>query len=305
MKNLMILSVLLLLVCNVLTACSNESSRSGMGEAEDETAQITDKEAVILLVEEFGQRLKKVSLVASEQIVKQSIEENYGDLISQSLLTKWLKEPDSVPGRRVSSPWPERIEVEKIEQSAEDEFKVSGEVVEITSVEQLNGGYAARYPISLIVKKIDSQWLIDNVIVEKAESIGMVYKNFEYGFAFKLPESWAGYEIVMDTWQGEKSEGSSGEMNAAASGRLFKIRHPAWTEDDPRQDIPIMIFSIDQWDTLQRGDFHIGAAPIGPRELGRNNKYVFALPARYNFAFPTGYEEVEKILEHDPLLPLF
>jgi hypothetical protein len=35
--------------------------------------------------------------------------------------------------------------------------------------------------------------------------------------------------------------------------------------------------------------------------LGRNNRYVFALPARYNFAFPEGYEEVEKILESKPL----
>ena len=43
------------------------------------------------------------------------------------------------------------------------------------------------------------------------------------------------------------------------------------------------------------------AAPINPGELGRNVKYVFALPARYNYAFPTGYQEVEKILEGKPL----
>jgi len=33
----------------------------------------------------------------------------------------------------------------------------------------------------------------------------------------------------------------------------------------------------------------------------RNENYVFTIPARYNFAFPTGYEEVEKILESKPL----
>lgn len=53
--------------------------------------------------------------------------------------------------------------------------------------------------------------------------------------------------------------------------------------------------------TLEQEDFHIGAAPIGPKELARNSNYVFALPARYNYAFPTGYEEVEKILEGYPL----
>ena len=45
----------------------------------------------------------------------------------------------------------------------------------------------------------------------------------------------------------------------------------------------------------------IGASPIGPSEFGRNSKYVFALPARYNFAFPVGFEEVEKIIENKPL----
>lgn len=40
---------------------------------------------------------------------------------------------------------------------------------------------------------------------------------------------------------------------------------------------------------------------MGPKELARNSKYLFALPARYNYAFPTGYEEVEKILEGNPL----
>ena len=42
---------------------------------------------------------------------------------------------------------------------------------------------------------------------------------------------------------------------------------------------------------------------MGPKELGRNSKYVFALPARYNFAFPTGFEEVEDILAGNPLQP--
>ena len=62
-----------------------------------------------------------------------------------------------------------------------------------------------------------------------------------------------------------------------------------------------MIFTIEQWNELQQEKFHIGAAPIGPMELGRNSKYVFALPARYNFAFLPGFEEVEEILENNPL----
>jgi hypothetical protein len=62
-----------------------------------------------------------------------------------------------------------------------------------------------------------------------------------------------------------------------------------------------MVFTLQQWNSLQSDMFHIGAAPIGPSELTRNNSYVFALPARYNFAFPPGYQEVEEILRNKPL----
>lgn len=62
-----------------------------------------------------------------------------------------------------------------------------------------------------------------------------------------------------------------------------------------------MIFTIDQWNSLQRDEFQIGAAPRGPRELGRNAKYVLALPAGYNYAFLPGYEEGEVILNSNPL----
>ena len=68
-----------------------------------------------------------------------------------------------------------------------------------------------------------------------------------------------------------------------------------------------MVFSRKQWNALQKDAFHIGAAPIGPNELGRNHKYVFALPARYNFAELPGLEEVDHIVQgkslHAPCKP--
>jgi hypothetical protein len=128
----------------------------------------------------------------------------------------------------------------------------------------------------------------------------LVYENRQYKLAFSLPETWQGYQVVTGEWEGLDQNGKRVE-----TGPVLKIRHPEWTEENPRQDIPIMVFTLAQWDKMQQEEFHIGAAPVGPRELGRNNQYVFALPARYNFAFPTGYEEVEEILENDPLEPLF
>lgn len=127
-----------------------------------------------------------------------------------------------------------------------------------------------------------------------------VYKNTEYGFDFTLPESWKDYLIVNDKWEGLAVGGSQGEQTVE-TGPIILIRHPKWIAENPRQDIPIMIFTLNQWNLLQQNKFHIGAAPIGPTELSHNAKYVFALPARYNFAFMTGFEEVESILKSNPL----
>jgi hypothetical protein len=126
------------------------------------------------------------------------------------------------------------------------------------------------------------------------------YRNKQYGFCFALPESWKGYSIVMDEWSGFNNSGPQG-YQVVEHGPLISIRHPLWTKENPRQDIPIMVFTRAQWDSLEKDDFHIGAAPIGPSELGRNRTYVFALPARYNFAFPTGFEEVDQIIQSKPL----
>jgi hypothetical protein len=62
-----------------------------------------------------------------------------------------------------------------------------------------------------------------------------------------------------------------------------------------------MLFTIQQWDQTQRGDWHGGPAPIGPSEMARNSRYVLALPARYHFAFPEGWEEVEQFLQGRPI----
>jgi hypothetical protein len=65
-----------------------------------------------------------------------------------------------------------------------------------------------------------------------------------------------------------------------------------------------MVFTLEQWDLVQAEKLGVGAAPIPPTELGRNSTYVFALPARYNFAFLTGFEEVEQILADHAWQPL-
>lgn len=104
----------------------------------------------------------------------------------------------------------------------------------------------------------------------KQGEMSIEYRNAKYGFCFSLPESWRGFSIVIDRWRGNTTV-LHGEVTAP------------------------------QWRSPQREEFWVSAAPIGPTELGRNRRCVFALPARYNYAFPTGYEEVEQILRGNPL----
>lgn len=126
----------------------------------------------------------------------------------------------------------------------------------------------------------------------------VVYKNTEYGFNFSLPKDWKGYSIVKNTWTGSPLDNPS-----AQSGPKLLIRNPAWTVGAPYEDLPILVFTIDQWNGYVAEDFSVSAAPILASELGRNNKYVFALPPRWDFDYSTGYEQAQQIIASKPLKP--
>jgi hypothetical protein len=294
MKRISIL-IMIFIFSISLFGCVNENV-----EVPKDTPQQTEeseKAAIVSLVEEFSKKLQTVSLQGPKDIVKEGIQENYNEFVSPALLTEWLNNPEKAPGRLTSSPWPDRIEMISIEKLSENIYEVTGEIIEVTSTNEI----AARRPITLKVENLENRWLISTVALGSYErSDSVVYKNTGYGFKFSLPKSWRDFSIINDKWEGVV-QGDQQAGEAIETGPIILIRHPQWTSENQRQDIPIMVFTTSQWDLLQKEAFHIGAAPIGPSELGHNSKYVFALPARYNYAFPTGYEEVEEILKGYPL----
>src|SRR3989338_9866599 len=79
-------------------------------------APIADKAAVRSAVEEFGLKLKSVSLLAPPETLRSEIRANYADLVAPELLENWLREPSRAPGRETSSPWPERLEMKRSEE---------------------------------------------------------------------------------------------------------------------------------------------------------------------------------------------
>ena len=292
-KAITLVGALLLSLSLVGCSSSTNSVPSPSEKEQSKEATPSAKEQVSRVVEQFGKRLQMVSLLAPKEELKKNMLEQYGGLVAKPLLEKWMNDPQNAPGRQTSSPWPDRIDILSVEKISDTSYGVKGEIIEITSEEVEHGGVAAKRPIDLIVEQVGADWLITGVTLGEYVVDGVQYQNKEYGFELSLPEGWKGYTTVTEKWEGTPVE-SGGSVE---SGPMLLIRHPAWTKENPRQDIPIMVFNHKQWDEMQKDKFHIGAAPINPKELGRNEDYIFALPARYNFAFLTGYEEVEKILE--------
>jgi hypothetical protein len=128
----------------------------------------------------------------------------------------------------------------------------------------------------------------------------LLYRNDKYGFTFSLPNEWKGYTIVTEQW-----EASDAQKGMVEHGTIINIRPPDWTKEKPRQDIPIMIFTLAQWESVEHGDFFISGTPIAPGELGRNRKYAFAVSRRVEESDVAGAKEVNEILQRHPLHPFW
>lgn len=135
-------------------------------------------------------------------------------------------------------------------------------------------------------------------IINNPSTTSITYENADYGFKFSLPITWEGYTIVKNTWTGTPLMSTSTQ-----SGPKLLIRNPKWTASAHYEDLPIVIFTIPQWNTYLAEGFSISAAPIKATELGRNNVYVFALPPRWDYDYSLGYKEAQDIIARGPLHP--
>lgn len=136
----------------------------------------------------------------------------------------------------------------------------------------------------------------NSVPVNDSNNTSIIYKNTDYGFNFSLPANWQGYSIINNTWIGTPLTNTP-----AQSGPKLLIRNPKWTTSAPYEDLPVLVFTIPQWNAYLAENFSIGAAPIKASELDRNDKYVFALPARWDFDYSLDYKEAQDIIARKPL----
>ena len=122
------------------------------------TSTPSDEAQVRHIVQDFGERLKMVSLLAPD--AAQQIDAQYSEYASPDLLAAWGKDTTKAPGRLTSSPWPDRIEITDVAKESTGKFMVKGVIVEVTSMELANGGAAEKIPVQIIVQDLLGQWLI-------------------------------------------------------------------------------------------------------------------------------------------------
>jgi hypothetical protein len=139
----------------LLAACSTRSTPSS---SNTEVTQV---------VEEFGKKLQTVSLLSPH--VAEEISREYSEFVSPDLLNSWISDPTRAPGRMVSSPWPDMIEILSVSQISDDGNLVSGEIIEITSSELVSGGVANTIPVRVTVQWFDGHWLITEFVEEKVK----------------------------------------------------------------------------------------------------------------------------------------
>ena len=92
--------------------------------------------------------------MAPAAIAGADIRKAYGDLVAPDTLTEWIASPASAPGRQVSSPWPERIEIAS-SNASEDRASIRGNIVEMTS-----SGEAGRTAFEATLTRSSGEWRI-------------------------------------------------------------------------------------------------------------------------------------------------
>ncbi len=115
-------------------------------------------------VEEFGTHLQNVSLLAPD--ATSTMATTYGPFVTPELLQSWEANPQDAPGRLTSSPYPDRIEITRIDKQGSG-YIVNGTVVYLTST-----GEAGRAPVVIQIIPQDGKWLIAAYEEQAPENTG-------------------------------------------------------------------------------------------------------------------------------------
>ncbi len=120
----------------------------------DEISIRANERGVRSLVEDFGERMQKVSLLSPD--APDSIASEYRDFVSPALIALWQSDPSKAPGRTTSSPWPDRIEItQMVPQGAG--YLVQGALVFLAEGSEESAGIT---PVYIQVVRESGEWKI-------------------------------------------------------------------------------------------------------------------------------------------------
>lgn len=154
-QNIIILAILVMAVAVAGYAYQRQQQKA---------ADIADDTTIRTLVGQFGASMQKVSLSAPDAPAE--IADVYAPYASSSVIKEWQQNRSFAPGRGLSSPWPSGITIAAVTKKGND-YQVQGMVTEVTHATSQGGvpptavsGIAAEYPVTLMLSKYKSQWLI-------------------------------------------------------------------------------------------------------------------------------------------------
>jgi hypothetical protein len=131
------------------------------GQAPTAVSRTADrKQVVTTVVTEFGRRLRMVALLAPKEQMTKSMDEAYSGLVAAGLLATWKSNPEKAPGKRTSSPSPERIDISSITTKGHDAYVVKGKVILLTAQERREGGVFQANPVTMTVSQQNGRWVI-------------------------------------------------------------------------------------------------------------------------------------------------
>lgn len=213
---------------------------------------VSEIEAIEKVVVEFGDSLKKVSLLAPKEEVVRAMEEYYAPFVSAELLATWESDPTTAPGREVSSPWPDRIEIDNSYKNERGAYEVKGDVVEVTS--DTSPSEAASYPIALTLEERNGAWIITSFSKEPYTSPVTESENTELasirGSMVCLPHRNTSGPVTLECAYGIK-EASTGKHYALDMTPLgaewWSYAQTGDTVEIKGALVPIAAISSDHW----------------------------------------------------------
>jgi hypothetical protein len=158
-KKLLLAAVILIAVAAAIGAFVwwNRVNTKNLQTAAEATGK--DETAVKTVVDNFGQKLKNVSLLPP--LAAPMMDTEYKDLLAPELLAQWKASPAKAIGRLTLTPWPDKIEITSAELSGSGTYLVIGDIIQVASTGAVN-----KQPIELTVAKSGDRWLITGASVK-------------------------------------------------------------------------------------------------------------------------------------------